>query len=176
MPSPGPHLKGAQDDAVAGEPGNVAADELAVHADGPALDLENPDLLSRYVLEAGVHQVYSMPFLVIDNTTAETIIGVKAWNLLRKAHNAEGPAHMLKHTEVYSQLISKYMVRHFVKPGITGWAQVTGCRGETHELWQMERRVRKDIWYIENWSFLLDLKIIWLTIWDVISGKNDEAY
>jgi len=90
---PGPHLKGAQDDAVAGEPGDVAADELAVHADGPALDLENPDLLSRHVPEAGVHQVYSMPFLVIDNTATETIIGVKARNLLRETHNAEGPAH-----------------------------------------------------------------------------------
>ena len=99
------------------------------------------------------------------------------WNVLMGTMSIVGPRpHMLKHTEVYSQLISKYMVRHFVKPGITGWAQVTGCRGETHELWQMERRVRKDIWYIENWSFLLDLKIIWLTIWDVISGKNGEAY
>jgi putative colanic acid biosynthesis UDP-glucose lipid carrier transferase len=99
------------------------------------------------------------------------------WNVLMGTMSIVGPRpHMLKHTEVYSQLISKYMVRHFVKPGITGWAQVTGCRGETHELWQMERRVRKDIWYIENWSFLLDLKIIWLTIWEVISGKNDEAY
>jgi putative colanic acid biosynthesis UDP-glucose lipid carrier transferase len=78
--------------------------------------------------------------------------------------------------KIYSQLISKYMVRHFVKPGITGWAQVTGCRGETHELWQMEERVKKDLWYIENWSFLLDLKIIWLTVWNVISEKNGEAY
>ncbi|MCI1802062.1 MAG: hypothetical protein LKI65_01730, partial [Prevotella sp.] len=79
----GPHLKGAQDDAVAGEPGDVAADELAVHADGPALDLENPDLLSRHVLEAGIHQVHAMPFLVIGDTATETIIGVKARNLLR---------------------------------------------------------------------------------------------
>ncbi|MCH4252240.1 MAG: undecaprenyl-phosphate glucose phosphotransferase [Prevotella sp.] len=99
------------------------------------------------------------------------------WNVLMGTMSIVGPRpHMLRHTEVYSRLISKYMVRHFVKPGITGWAQVTGCRGETHELWQMERRVRKDIWYIEHWSFLLDLKIIWLTIWEVISGKNDEAY
>jgi putative colanic acid biosynthesis UDP-glucose lipid carrier transferase len=55
------------------------------------------------------------------------------------------------------------MVRHFAKPGITGWAQVTGFRGETKELWQMEERVKRDIWYIENWSFWLDLRIICLT-------------
>ena len=68
--------------------------------------------------------------------------------------------HMLAHTEMYSALIDKYMVRHFVKPGITGWAQVTGFRGETKELWQMEGRVRKDIWYMEHWTFWLDMYII----------------
>jgi putative colanic acid biosynthesis UDP-glucose lipid carrier transferase len=99
------------------------------------------------------------------------------WNVFIGTMSIVGPRpHMLKHTKVYSQLISKYMVRHFVKPGITGWAQVMGCRGETRELKQMERRIRKDIWYIEHWSFLLDLKIIWLTIWEMISGKNDRAY
>ena len=71
--------------------------------------------------------------------------------------------HMLAHTEMYSQLIDKYMVRHFVKPGVTGWAQVTGYRGETKELWQMEGRVERDMWYIEHWSFWLDVRIIWLT-------------
>lgn len=67
---------------------------------------------------------------------------------------------MLKHTEEYSQLINKYMMRHLVKPGITGWAQVTGYRGETKELSQMEGRVRRDLWYIENWTFLLDIRIM----------------
>ena len=71
--------------------------------------------------------------------------------------------HMLAHTEMYSALIEKYMVRHFVKPGITGWAQITGYRGETKELWQMEGRVRKDIWYMEHWTFWLDLSIIFRT-------------
>ncbi len=99
------------------------------------------------------------------------------WNVLIGNMSLVGPRpHMLKHTEMYSKLIDKYMVRHFAKPGITGWAQVTGCRGETHELWQMEERVKKDIWYIEHWSFLLDLKIMWLTVWNVIANKNDEAY
>ena len=72
--------------------------------------------------------------------------------------------HMLRHTEIYGKLIDKYMVRHFYKPGITGHAQVTGFRGETRELWQMEERIKRDIWYIENWSIWLDLSIIWRTV------------
>ena len=83
--------------------------------------------------------------------------------------------HMIKHTEQYSQLISSYMVRHFAKPGITGYAQVTGFRGETSELWQMEGRIKKDIWYIEHWSFALDLFIIWKTIYNGIIGE-ENAY
>ncbi len=85
-------------------------------------------------------------------------------NVLKGDMSIVGPRpHMLHHTEVYGSLIDKYMVRHFSKPGITGWAQVTGYRGETKELWQMEERIRRDIWYIENWSFWLDIKIIFLT-------------
>ncbi len=83
--------------------------------------------------------------------------------------------HMLKHTEEYSRIINKYMVRHLAKPGITGWAQVTGYRGETKELYQMEGRVKKDIWYIENWSFLLDLRIIYKTVVNIIHGDK-HAY
>ena len=87
------------------------------------------------------------------------------WNVLRGDMSIVGPRpHMLAHTKQYDQLIDKYMVRHFVKPGITGWAQVTGFRGETRELWQMEGRVERDIWYIQNWSLWLDLRIIWLTV------------
>ena len=81
--------------------------------------------------------------------------------------------HMLKHTEEYSKLIDNYMVRHFVKPGITGWAQVTGYRGETKELHQMEGRVKADIWYMEHWSFLLDLHIIYKTFANVIIGEKN---
>jgi putative colanic acid biosynthesis UDP-glucose lipid carrier transferase len=83
--------------------------------------------------------------------------------------------HMLKHTEMYSQLIDKYMVRHYAKPGITGWAQVTGCRGETKEIADMEARIRKDMWYIENWTFWLDIKIIFLTAFNMIKGE-ENAY
>ena len=83
--------------------------------------------------------------------------------------------HMLKHTEEYSALIDNYMVRHWVKPGITGWAQVTGFRGETEQLSQMEGRVQADIWYMEHWSFLLDLFIIYKTFANVIIGE-EKAY
>ena len=96
------------------------------------------------------------------------------WNVLKGDMSIVGPRpHMLAHTEMYSQLIDKYMVRHFVKPGVTGWAQVTGFRGETKELWQMEGRVQRDIWYMEHWSIWLDIRIIWLTIKTIfVHDKN----
>lgn len=85
-------------------------------------------------------------------------------NVLKGDMSIVGPRpHMTLHTEQYSALIDKYMVRHFAKPGITGLAQVTGFRGETEQLWQMEGRIKKDIYYIENWTFWLDIKICFLT-------------
>ena len=83
--------------------------------------------------------------------------------------------HMLKHTEEYSKLINKYMVRQLVKPGITGAAQIKGYRGETKELHEMEARVRLDVWYIENWSLALDINIIFLTVWQVLKG-HEKAF
>lgn len=98
------------------------------------------------------------------------------WNVLKGDMSVVGPRpHMLKHTEVYSQLIGKYMVRHFVKPGLTGWAQVSGFRGETKELWQMEERVKRDIWYMEHWSVWLDLRIILKTI-KLLFAIDKNAY
>lgn len=95
-------------------------------------------------------------------------------NVLLGDMSVVGPRpHMLKHTEEYSKLINKYMVRHFVKPGITGWSQVSGFRGETKELCQMESRVKGDIWYIEHWSFLLDLLIIYKTVANVFRGEKN---
>lgn len=94
-------------------------------------------------------------------------------NVFKGDMSIVGPRpHMLKHTEEYAKLIDKYMVRHLVKPGITGWAQINGYRGQTDELWKMEKRVESDVWYIENWTFLLDLKIIVRTFINVF--QRDE--
>jgi len=99
------------------------------------------------------------------------------FNVLIGNMSVVGPRpHMVKHTEEYSQLVDKYMLRHLVKPGITGLSQVMGYRGETqHDLYLMKMRVRMDRFYIENWSFYLDLKIIYLTILSMFR-KNQNAY
>ena len=81
--------------------------------------------------------------------------------------------HMLKHTEEYSKIIDKFMVRHLVKPGITGWAQVNGYRGATQDIKKMLKRVRYDVWYIENWSLLLDIQIIVLTAVNMVKGEKN---
>ncbi len=96
------------------------------------------------------------------------------YNVLKGDMSVVGPRpHMLKHTEDYSALIDKYMIRHLVKPGLTGWAQISGFRGETKKLEQMENRVIHDVWYIENWSFWLDLKIILLTVINIFRGEKN---
>lgn len=95
-------------------------------------------------------------------------------NVFKNDMSVVGPRpHMLQHTELYSSIIDKFMVRHLVKPGITGWAQVTGFRGETKTVEEMEGRVKKDVWYLENWTFFLDIKIIYLTIRNAIRGEKD---
>jgi Undecaprenyl-phosphate glucose phosphotransferase len=97
-------------------------------------------------------------------------------NVLRGDMSVVGPRpHMIRHTEEYSQKIDTYKVRHFCKPGITGWAQVNGFRGETRDSELMRKRVEHDIWYIENWSFWLDIKIIFRTIINIFKGQK-EAY
>jgi len=83
--------------------------------------------------------------------------------------------HMVNLAKEYSDLISNYLVRQYAKPGITGWAQVNGFRGETKVLSDMENRVEYDIWYIENWSFLLDIKIVIKTIINILKGE-ENAY
>ncbi len=84
--------------------------------------------------------------------------------------------HMEYHTEMYSSLIADYMVRHLAKPGITGWAQVSGCRGETKTVEDMKRRVEYDIWYIEHWTPLLDTEIFFKTLWQLLPGHDKQAY
>ena len=80
--------------------------------------------------------------------------------------------HMLKHTEHFAELYKEYMIRHFVKPGLTGWAQVNGFRGEIKETEFLKKRVEYDTWYMENWSLFFDLKIIFLTL--VVTVKGDK--
>lgn len=80
--------------------------------------------------------------------------------------------HMLSQTKEYSELIDNFMIRHFVKPGITGWAQVNGLRGKTTTVNQMHDRVKADVWYLKNWTFLLDMKIILLTIFYTVKGNK----
>ncbi len=94
-------------------------------------------------------------------------------NVFKGDMSIVGPRpHMEFHTEMYSKLISEYMVRHLVKPGITGWAQVNGCRGETRTLEQMKERVEHDIWYIEHWSPMLDIKIVFMTVRQILGGDK----
>ena len=96
------------------------------------------------------------------------------FNVFQGYMSVVGPRpHMLKHTEQYRALIDKFMVRHFSKPGITGWAQVNGLRGETKETEDMERRVEHDIYYVENWSLMWDVRIVFLTIINVARGDSN---
>jgi putative colanic acid biosynthesis UDP-glucose lipid carrier transferase len=96
------------------------------------------------------------------------------WNVLMGNMSIVGPRpHMLKHTEDYSALISRYMIRQFLKPGITGWAQVNGHRGETRRIEDMQARVDHDIWYMENWTMYLDVKIMGLTIYNIFKGERN---
>ena len=95
-------------------------------------------------------------------------------NVLRGDMSIVGPRpHMLQHTDQYSRIIGQYMVRQFLKPGITGWAQVSGYRGETREVGLMQKRVEHDLWYLENWSLYLDIKIMVLTALNAIRGEKN---
>jgi len=98
------------------------------------------------------------------------------FNVLFGNMSIVGPRpHMLIHTNQYGEIIDQYMVRHFVKPGITGWAQVNGFRGEIQSVRDIEGRIEKDIWYIENWSLALDLHIVLLTVYNILRGE-EKAY
>ena len=86
-------------------------------------------------------------------------------NVFRGQMSVVGPRpHMLQHTHEFSNLVRFYLIRHYVRPGITGWAQVNGFRGITDELWKLEKRVEYDMQYIEGWNFWWDIKIILMTV------------
>lgn len=95
------------------------------------------------------------------------------FNVIQGRMSIVGPRpHALSHNEYYKDLVESYMQRHKVKPGITGWAQVSGYRGETDTLDKMQKRVEYDLWYIDNWSVWLDLRIVFLTIFKGFINKN----
>ena len=95
------------------------------------------------------------------------------FNVLNGTMSLVGPRpHATQHNEEYARLIRGYFARHRVKPGMTGWAQVKGFRGETKTLAQMEARVQFDIYYVENWSLLLDLKILLMTAIICVAGRK----
>jgi Undecaprenyl-phosphate glucose phosphotransferase len=94
-------------------------------------------------------------------------------NVIRGEMSLIGPRpHALAHDDKYSRMIDTYAIRHKMKPGITGWAQVNGFRGETRDLHMMEERVAHDLWYIEYWSFWLDIRILFLTVFRVLRSPN----
>jgi len=98
------------------------------------------------------------------------------FNVLLGDMSVVGPRpHMVSHTEMYARRIDKFMVRHFIKPGITGLAQTKGFRGEVESDKDIIYRVKFDIFYLENWSLLLDIKIIFLTVVNAIKGE-EKAY
>jgi len=98
------------------------------------------------------------------------------FNVLTGDMSVVGPRpHMVSHTEMYARKIDKFMVRHFIKPGITGLAQTKGFRGEVETDKDIIYRVKYDIFYLENWSLLLDIKIIFLTVYNAIKGE-EKAY
>jgi putative colanic acid biosynthesis UDP-glucose lipid carrier transferase len=97
-------------------------------------------------------------------------------NVLKGDMSLVGPRpHMIKHTNDFSKMVNHYMARQFLKPGITGWAQINSFRGEIIDPIQLKMRVASDLWYLENWNIWLDLRIIFLTVYQVFAGDK-HAY
>ncbi|KVD89521.1 undecaprenyl-phosphate glucose phosphotransferase [Burkholderia sp. ABCPW 14] len=94
-------------------------------------------------------------------------------NVLKGEMSVVGPRpHALEHDDIYKDLVKGYMFRYRIKPGITGWAQINGFRGETDRIEKMMGRVKLDLYYMQNWSFWLDIKIVALTLWKGFTGSN----
>ncbi|WP_175800537.1 undecaprenyl-phosphate glucose phosphotransferase [Burkholderia anthina] len=94
-------------------------------------------------------------------------------NVLKGEMSVVGPRpHALAHDDIYKDLVKGYMFRYRIKPGITGWAQINGFRGETDQIEKMMGRVKLDLYYMQNWSFWLDIKIVVLTLWKGFTGSN----
>ena len=96
------------------------------------------------------------------------------FNVFLSDMSVVGPRpHMIKHTDDYSKILNHYMIRHFLKPGITGWAQIHGYRGEIKALEDINNRIEYDIWYLENWSSLLDTRIVFMTAFNMVKGEKN---
>ncbi len=96
------------------------------------------------------------------------------FNVFMSDMSVVGPRpHMVKHTDDYSKLLNHYMIRHFLKPGITGWAQIHGYRGEIRQVDDINNRVEYDLWYLENWSLWLDTRIIVMTAFNMAKGEKN---
>jgi putative colanic acid biosynthesis UDP-glucose lipid carrier transferase len=94
-------------------------------------------------------------------------------NVLKGDMSVVGPRpHALEHDDLYKDLVNGYMYRYRIKPGITGWAQIHGFRGETDRIEKMSGRVKLDLYYIQNWTFWFDIKIVLLTLWKGFAGSN----
>jgi len=95
------------------------------------------------------------------------------FNVLKGDMSVAGPRpHRVNLQSDFRRIVDDYMVRHYIKPGITGWAQVNGWRGPTVTHRQKRERIKHDLWYIEHWSFWLDIKIVFLTVFGRKSRKN----
>jgi putative colanic acid biosynthesis UDP-glucose lipid carrier transferase len=95
------------------------------------------------------------------------------FNVLQGNMSLVGPRpHALAHDDEFTSVVAKYAYRHHVKPGITGWAQINGFRGQTTTVGDIEKRIELDLWYIDNWSLTLDLRIAVMTAIRVVQGEN----
>jgi len=125
-----------------------------------------------YVAQATVNDSRITPFgAFLRKTSLDEL--PQFYNVLQGRMSIVGPRpHAVQHNELYKDQVDKYMLRHMVKPGITGWAQVNGYRGETDTLEKMKKRIEYDLYYIENWSLWFDLKIIFMTLFKGFIHKN----
>ncbi|SEA49428.1 undecaprenyl-phosphate glucose phosphotransferase [Psychroflexus halocasei] len=131
-------------------------------------------------LEADIHQVRKNDKRItkIGKFMRKTSIDElpQFYNVLLGDMSVVGPRpHMVSHTNMYAERVDKFMVRHFIKPGITGLAQVSGYRGEVETEHDIINRVKYDIYYLENWSLLIDIKVIFLTVFNALKGDK-KAY
>jgi putative colanic acid biosynthesis UDP-glucose lipid carrier transferase len=94
-------------------------------------------------------------------------------NVIRGEMSVVGPRpHRINLQNDFRKIVDEYMVRHYIKPGLTGWAQINGWRGPTETVRQKTERIKHDLWYIANWSLLLDIKIVFLTVFGRKSRQN----